>query len=172
MVHELGKNHSRNVNRNLLDCQFKMNVVTCNALLKVLLGHGKMSDALALLDDMLIAHTTLNFQAMNTYSYNLMVNESFRLGKLAEAIAIFKRTATKPRGRVILEAEKLFEEMRAKSVRPDPATYHFLIDAYCREGKVDDIFLTLFEKLVGETRLEADVVIGLYNKVLDRLSQS
>ncbi|KAL6003158.1 Pentatricopeptide repeat-containing protein [Asimina triloba] len=169
--------------RNLLDRQFKMNAVTCNTLLEVLLRHGKMSDALALFDHMLIAHTPPNFQAMNTDSYNLMVNEYFRLGKFAEAIVIFKRTATKPCvmdvgcynniiGKLcaeegwVLEAEKLFEEMPVKSVSPDAATYGFLIDAYFREGKADDV-LRLFEKMVGETGLKAD--IGFYNKVFDGL---
>ncbi|KAL5993261.1 Pentatricopeptide repeat-containing protein [Asimina triloba] len=169
--------------RNLLDRQFKMSAVTCNTLLEVLLRYGKMTDALALFDHMLIAHTPPNFQAMNTDSYNLMVNEYCRLGMLSEAVGIFRKTGTKPcvmdvgcynniigklcaEDRWVLEAEKLFEEMPTKSVNPDAATYGFLIDAYFREGKVDDV-LRLFHKMVGEPGLKADV--GFYNKVFEGL---
>eukprot|EP00268_Persea_americana_P036142 TRINITY_DN3561_c0_g1_i1.p1 TRINITY_DN3561_c0_g1~~TRINITY_DN3561_c0_g1_i1.p1 ORF type:complete len:489 (-),score=94.05 TRINITY_DN3561_c0_g1_i1:342-1628(-) len=169
--------------RALLDRQFKMNAVTCNTLLEVLLKHGKMTDALALFDHMLTAHTPPQFHSMNTDSYNLMVNEYCRLKKFGEAIVLFKRTATKPCvmdvgcynniiGKLcaedgwVSEAEKLFDEMPAKSVNPDVATYGFLIDGYFRDGRVEDV-LRLFGKMVGEAGLKADV--GFYNKVLDGL---
>ncbi|KAG9456887.1 hypothetical protein H6P81_001395 [Aristolochia fimbriata] len=151
--------------RELLGRQFNMNAVTCNTLLVVLMKYGKMNDALALFDHMLEAHKPLSFIAVNTDSYNLMVNEYFRLRNIEEAIAIFKKTGPKPCtidvegynniiGKLcaedgwVEEAEKLLDEMYVKSVNPDVKTFEFLIDAYFREGKTD-AGLRCFNKMVN-----------------------
>ncbi|XP_068651941.1 pentatricopeptide repeat-containing protein At1g10270 [Aristolochia californica] len=151
--------------KELLGRQFNMNAVTCNTLLVVLMKYGKMNDALALFDHMLAAHKPLSFIAVNTDSYNLMINEYFRLRKIEEAIAIFKKTGPKPYvmdvggynniiGKLcaedgwVEEAEKLLDEMYTKSVKPNVQTFEFLIDAYFREGKMDAA-IRCFNKMVN-----------------------
>ncbi|XP_068654996.1 pentatricopeptide repeat-containing protein At1g10270-like [Aristolochia californica] len=150
----------------LLGRQFNLNVVTCNTLLVVLMKFGKMNDALALFDHMLTANKHLAFIGVNTDSYNLMVNEYFRLRNIEEAIAIFKKTGRTPCkmdvrcynniiGKLcaedgwVEEAEKLLDEMYTKSVNPVEMTFEFLIDAYFREEKVDAAF-RCFNKMVNQ----------------------
>jgi len=60
-------------------------------LLEVLLRHGRETEAWALFDAMLDDHTPPTFQAVNSDTFNLMVNECFRLGKVSEALETFKK---------------------------------------------------------------------------------
>ncbi|XP_068648172.1 pentatricopeptide repeat-containing protein At1g10270-like [Aristolochia californica] len=159
------ENEAMDSYKDLLGRQFNMNAVTCNTLLVVLMKYGKMNDALPLFDQMLAAHKPLSFIAVNTDSYNLMVNEYFRLRKIEEAIAIFKKTGPKPYtmdiggynniiGKLcaedgwVEEAEKLFDEMYTKSVTPDVQTFELLIEGYFREGKMDAA-IRCFNKMVN-----------------------
>ncbi|PIA47102.1 hypothetical protein AQUCO_01400064v1 [Aquilegia coerulea] len=158
-----------------LDRKYTMIPATGNVLLEVLLRHGKSAEANALFVSMLNRHKTPSFQAVNSETYNIMVNECFRLGKVSEAIAVFRQIGTEPGSKpfhmdmagynnligklcengVIEEAEKLFEEMQMKSVILDYNTYRFIIEAYFKGERVDDA-LRLFKKFVFESKIKAN----------------
>ncbi|XP_059648292.1 pentatricopeptide repeat-containing protein At1g10270-like [Cornus florida] len=153
--------------RSLLDRQFQMIPATCNVLLEVLLKHRKKAEAWALFDNMLDNHTPPTFQAVNSETFNIMVNECFKLGKFSEAMAVFKRVGKKVKSKpfsmdvagynnmitrlcengMMPEAEKVFGELSSKSLNPDVTTYRTLIDTYFREERVDDA-LQMYTKMV------------------------
>ena len=153
--------------RSLLDRQFKMIPATCNVLLEVLLRHGKKKEAWELFDSMLDNHTPPNFQAVNSDTFNIMVNECFKEGKFDEAVDAFRKVGTKMGSRpfamdvagynniivrfaehgMTLEAEKFFAELQSKSLSPDVTGYRTLIDAYLKEQRIDDA-LQMFHRMV------------------------
>ncbi|XVE90929.1 hypothetical protein DITRI_Ditri20bG0115100 [Diplodiscus trichospermus] len=164
--------------KSLLDRKFKMPPPTCNTLLEVLLKHGKTKEAWALFEDMLDNHTPPNTQAVNSDTFNIMVNECFKLGNFEEAIKTFKKVGTKPGSKpfamdvagynnivtrfcehgVLSEAEKFFQELCSKSLTPDVPMYRTMIDAYLKAEQVDDA-LRLFTKMV-ETGLRVVASFG------------
>ncbi|XP_017984573.1 PREDICTED: pentatricopeptide repeat-containing protein At1g10270 [Theobroma cacao] len=164
--------------KSLLDRKFKMPPPTCNALLEVLLKHGKTKEAWALFDDMLDNHTPPNIQAVNSDTFNIMVNECFKLGNIEEAIRTFKKVGTKPGSKpfamdvagynniitrfcehgMLSEAEKFFQELCGKSLTPDVPMYRTMIDAYLKAERVDDA-LQSFTKMV-ETGLRVVASFG------------
>ena len=173
--------------QSLLDRQFKMSAVTCNTLLEVLLKRGKAKEAESLFDQMLSAHNPPSFQAMNSETFTIMVNESFKKGTPEEAVEVFHRVGTKPctmdvisynniigklceRG-LIGEAQKLFDEMPAKSVNPDEKTYNFLIDAFFKEGGITDA-LNLFEKMISGGESGPRISVASFNKVFEELAKA
>ena len=70
----------------LLDRHFKMVPATWNVLLEVLLKQGKKKEGLALFDSTLDNHTPPTFQAVNSETLKIMVNECFKPGKFEEVI--------------------------------------------------------------------------------------
>ncbi|KAB2608259.1 pentatricopeptide repeat-containing protein [Pyrus ussuriensis x Pyrus communis] len=132
--------------KSLLDRQFRMAPATCNVLLEVLLKYGKKKEAWDLFDQMLDNHTQPNFQALNSETFNIMVNECFKLGKCDEALATFKKVGTKVNSKpfsmdvagynnivarycengMLPEAEILFAELSSKSLAPDVTTHRTL----------------------------------------------
>lgn len=173
----------------LLDRDFKMAPATCNVLLGVLLKHGKSVDANALFERMLDNHNTPVVQAVNSDTYNIMVNECFRLGKVSEAIAVFRQVGMAPKSRpfqmdgsgynnmieklcqhgMVGEAEKLFQEMASKSVVMDYNTFRFFIEAYFKENCVDEV-LRKFNAMLFEHNLKANP--RFFNMVFDGLLQN
>ncbi|XP_057470105.1 pentatricopeptide repeat-containing protein At1g10270-like [Actinidia eriantha] len=153
--------------KSLLDRQFKMVPATCNVLLEVLLKHGRKTEALALFDNMLDTHTPPTFQGVNSDTFNIMVNDCFKLGKISEAFDVFKKAGKKAGSKpfamdvagynniitrycehdMVEDAEKMFVELTSKSLSPDVSTYRTLIDAYFKVGKIDDA-LQKYAKMV------------------------
>lgn len=153
--------------KSLLDRQFKMVPATCNVLLEVLLKHGKKTEAWALFDNMLDTHTPPTFQGVNSDTFNIMVNETFKLGKISEAIDVFRKAGKKPGSKpfnmdvagynnmiaryceleMMEDAEKMYVELLSKSLNLDVTTYRTLIDAYFKVGRVEDA-LQKFSKMV------------------------
>ncbi|XP_044462172.1 pentatricopeptide repeat-containing protein At1g10270-like [Mangifera indica] len=153
--------------KSLLDRNFRMTPVTCNTLLEVLLRWGKKVEAEALFEQMLDNHQPPNIQAVNSDTFNIMVNECFKLGNFSEAIDTFKKVGTHPKSKpfsmdvagynniiarfcengMLEEAEKLFAELCSKSVTPDATSYRTLIDAYLKVERIDDA-LQLFNRMV------------------------
>ncbi|KAK9161975.1 hypothetical protein Syun_002877 [Stephania yunnanensis] len=172
--------------KGLLDRQFKMTPATCNVLLEVLIRNGKVAEANALFEHMLDTHTPPNFHALNSDTFNIMVNECFRLGKNSEALAVFKRVGTKQGSKpfamdaggynnimgkyidldMIEEAEKLFAEMCSKSVTQDMNTYRMFIDVYLAKEQIDDV-LNMFNKMVFDANVKGSA--AFYNKVFGGL---
>ncbi|OMO66654.1 hypothetical protein CCACVL1_21027 [Corchorus capsularis] len=164
--------------KSLLDRKFKMPPPTCNTLLEVLLKHGRTKEAWALFDDMLDNHTPPNTQAVNSDTFNIMVNECFKLGNFEEAIKTFKKVGTKPGSKpfamdvagynnivtrfcehgMLSEAEKYFQELCGKSLTPDVPMFRTMIDAYLKAQRVDDA-LQSFTKMV-ETGLRVVASFG------------
>ncbi|MBA0750262.1 hypothetical protein Gogos_001680 [Gossypium gossypioides] len=164
--------------KSLLDRKFKMPPPTCNTLLEVLLKHGKTKEAWTLFEDMLDNHTPPNTQAVNSDTFNIMVNECFKLGNIEEAIKTFKKVGTKPGSKpfamdvagynniitrfcehgMLSEAEKFFQELCGKSLTPDVPMYRTMIDAYLKAERVDDA-LRSFTKMV-ETGLRVVASFG------------
>lgn len=137
-------------------------------------------------ENMLENHTPPSFTAINTDTYNLMVNQRFKEGKILEAIEVFHRQPKKPcimdvncfnniigklcENGLLSEAEKLFEKMPEKSVNPDATTYQFLVDACFREGRTDDAleyFKKTIESSAGSPGFRVDV--GFYNMMFEGL---
>ncbi|RDY14102.1 Pentatricopeptide repeat-containing protein, partial [Mucuna pruriens] len=153
--------------KSLLDRQFRMTPSTCNVLLEVLLKHAKNTEAWALFHHMLDNHTPPNFQAVNSDTFNLMVNECFKLRNFEDALATFKKVGTKPNSKpfamdvagynniiarfcengLLSQAETLFEELCSKSLSPDVPTHRTLIEAYLRMERIDDA-LRVFNRMV------------------------
>ncbi|KAL6184023.1 hypothetical protein ACLB2K_045430 [Fragaria x ananassa] len=153
--------------RSLLDRQFRMIPATCNVLLEVLLKHDKKKEAWALFEQMLDNHTPPNFQAVNSETFNIMVNECFKLGKFAEAFDTFKKVGTNVKSKpfsmdvagynniiarycengMLSEADALFTELSSKSLTPDVTTHRTLIDAYLNVERIDDA-LMIFNRMV------------------------
>ncbi|KAG2396401.1 Pentatricopeptide repeat-containing protein [Vigna angularis] len=171
--------------RSLLERQFRMTPATCNVLLECLLKHARKTEAWALFDHMLDNHTPPNFQAVNSDTFNLMVNECFKLGNFEEALATFKKVGTKPNSKpfamdvagynniiarfcengMLSQAETLFEELCSKSLSPDVPTHKTLIEAYLRMERIDDA-LRVFNRM-ADTGLR--VVAAFGNMVFDKL---
>ncbi|MED6167226.1 Pentatricopeptide repeat-containing protein [Stylosanthes scabra] len=171
--------------KSLLDREFRMTPATCNVLLEVLLKHGKTTEAWALFDQMLDNHTPPNFQAVNSDTFNIMVNECFKLGKFGEALGTFKKVGTRANSKpfamdvagynniiarfcengMLSEAETLFEELCSKSLSPDVPTHRTLIEAYLKMERIDDA-LRIFHRMV-DTGLR--VVASFGNRVFDEL---
>ncbi|GFZ09548.1 glutamine-rich protein 23 [Actinidia rufa] len=153
--------------KSLLDRQFKMVPATCNVLLEVLLKHGRKTEALALFDNMLDTHTPPTFQGVNSDTFNIMVNDCFKLGKISEAFDVFKKAGKKAGSKpfamdvagynniitrycehdMVEDAEKMYVELTSKSLSPDVTTYRTLIDTYFKVGKIDDA-LQKYAKMV------------------------
>ncbi|KAL5555140.1 hypothetical protein UlMin_037376 [Ulmus minor] len=168
-----------------VDREFRMIPATCNVLLEVLLKHGKSKEAWDLFDRMLDNHTPPNSQAVNSETFNIMVNECFKLGKIDEAFATFKKVGTKANSKpfsmdvagynniiaryceheMLLEAEQFFSELCSKSLSPDVTTYRTLIDAYLKVGGIDDA-LKIFKRMV-EAGLRVVACFG--NRVFEEL---
>ncbi|KAK1440397.1 hypothetical protein QVD17_06222 [Tagetes erecta] len=144
--------------KSLLDKEFKMVPATCNVLLEVLLKWGKKVEAEALFDSMLDRHTPPVVQAVNSDTFNLMVNECFKEGKASEAYSVFKKAGKAPKSKpfamdtagfnnmimrycevdMVDDAEKMYVELCGKSLSPDVNTYRCLIDAYLKAGRIDE----------------------------------
>lgn len=144
--------------KSLLDKEFKMVPATCNVLLEVLLKWGKKAEAEALFDSMLDRHTPPVVQAVNSDTFNLMVNECFKEGRATEAYGVFKKAGNAPKSKpfamdtagfnnmimrycecgMVDDAEKMYVELCGKSLSPDVNTYKTLIDAYFKAGRVDE----------------------------------
>ncbi|KAL2342283.1 hypothetical protein Fmac_010223 [Flemingia macrophylla] len=171
--------------KSLLDRQFRMIPATCNVLLEVLLKHNKKTEAWTLFDQMLDNHTPPNFQAVNSDTFNIMVNECFKLGNFEEALATFKKVGAKPNSKpfamdvagynnviarfcengMLSQAEVLFEELCSKSLSPDVPTHRTLIEAYLRMERIDDA-LRVFNRMVDAG---LRVVASFGNTVFDKL---
>ncbi|KAM0978377.1 hypothetical protein FF1_014361 [Malus domestica] len=146
--------------KSLLDRQFRMAPTTCNVLL----------------------------EAVNSETFNIMVNECFKLGKCDEALATFKKVGTKVNSKpfsmdvagynniiarycengMLPEAEILFAELSSKSLVSDVTTHRTLIDAYLKVERVDDV-LKIFSRMV---ELGLRVVARLGNRVFDELIEN
>ncbi|GMI86168.1 glycine-rich protein 23, glutamine-rich protein 23 [Hibiscus trionum] len=164
--------------KSLLDRKFKMPPPTCNTLLEVLLKHGKTKEAWDLFENMLDNHTPPNTQAVNSDTFNIMVNECFKLENFEEAIKTFKKVGTKPGSKpfamdtagynniiarfcehgMLSEADMFFQELCGKSLTPDVPMYRTMIDAYLKAERVDDA-LCCFTKMV-ETGLRVVASFG------------
>ncbi|KAJ7967952.1 Pentatricopeptide repeat-containing protein family [Quillaja saponaria] len=171
--------------KSLLDRQFNMVPATCNVLLEVLLKHGKKKEAWALFDQMLDNHVTPNFHAVNSDTFNIMVNECFKLGDFSGALATFRKVGTKPKSRAFVmdvagfnniiarycehgmlsEAETMFQELCGKALSMDATTHKTLIDAYLKAVRIDDA-LGIFNRMV-EVGLR--VVASFGKRVFDEL---
>ncbi|XP_004503478.1 pentatricopeptide repeat-containing protein At1g10270-like [Cicer arietinum] len=171
--------------KSLMAREFRMTPATCNVLLEVLLKHGKKTEAWALFDQMLDNHTPPNFQAVNSDTFNVMVNECYKLGRVDEAVATFRKVGTKPNSKpfvmdvagyrniisrmceneMLSEAETMFQELCSKSLSPDVPTHTVLIDGYLKVDRIDDA-LRIFNKMV-DAGLRVVATFG--NRVFDEL---
>ncbi|KAL8098237.1 pentatricopeptide repeat-containing protein At1g10270 [Apium graveolens] len=142
----------------LLSREFRMVPATCNVLLEVLLRYGRKSEAEALFDKMLDDHTPPTVQAVNSDTFNIMVNECFKEGKIVEAYDVFKKVGKGAKSKPFMmdvggsnnmilrycehdmvdDAEKVYLELCGRSLNPDVTTYKILIDAYLKVGRVDN----------------------------------
>jgi len=165
--------------KSLMDREFRMTPATCNVLLEVLLKHDKQKEASELFDQMLDNHTPPNFQAVNSDTFNIMVNECFKHGKFDEALGT--KINSKPfimdvaGYRYIIsrfceigmmsEADTLFEESCSKHLSADVPTHTAMIDGYLKVGNIDDA-LRIFNKMV-DCGLRVIATFG--NRVFDEL---
>ncbi|KAL0454509.1 UNVERIFIED_CONTAM: Pentatricopeptide repeat-containing protein [Sesamum latifolium] len=153
--------------RDLMARNYRMVPATRNVLLETLLRHGKKKEAWDLFHDMLDDHTPPTFQAVNSDTFNMMVNECFKEGKVEEAMDVFKRAGKGIKSKpfqmdvagfnnmmarlceleMMDEAEQYYKQLCAKSLSPDVNTYRTLIDAYIKVDRVDSM-LEKYTKMV------------------------
>ncbi|CAN0907411.1 Pentatricopeptide repeat-containing protein At1g10270 [Linum grandiflorum] len=154
--------------RSLMARKFRMVPATCNVLLELLLRYGKKEAAMELFEEMLDNHTPPTFQAVNSETFSLMVNECFKEGKFHEAIETFRKVGTQAKSRpfgmdvagynniiirfsekeMMTEAEEFFTEMTSKCLSPDVTTFKTLIEAYLKLERIDDA-LNIFDQMVN-----------------------
>ncbi|KAL0387250.1 UNVERIFIED_CONTAM: Pentatricopeptide repeat-containing protein [Sesamum radiatum] len=153
--------------RDLMARNYRMVPATRNVLLETLLRHGKKKEAWDLFHDMLDDHTPPTFQAVNSDTFNMMVNECFKEGKVEEAMDVFKRAGKGIKSKpfqmdvagfnnmmarlceleMMDEAEQYYKQLCDKSLSPDVNTYKTLIDAYIKVDRVDNM-LEKYTKMV------------------------
>ncbi|XP_073151483.1 pentatricopeptide repeat-containing protein At1g10270-like [Henckelia pumila] len=153
--------------RDLMGRNYRMVPATRNVLLETLLRHEKHKEAWDLFNDMLDDHTPPTFQAVNSDTFNMMVNECFKEGKAEEATEVFKRSGKGVKSKpfqmdvagfnnMILrmcelemmdEAELYYKQLCDKSLSPDVNTYRILIDAYIKVDRVENM-LEKYAKMV------------------------
>ncbi|KAK4424444.1 Pentatricopeptide repeat-containing protein [Sesamum alatum] len=153
--------------RDLMARNYRMVPATRNVLLETLLRHGKKKEAWDLFHDMLDDHTPPTFQAVNSDTFNMMVNECFKEGKVEEAMDVFKRAGKGVKSKpfqmdvagfnnmmarlceleMMDEAEQYYKQLCDKSLSPDVNTYRTLIDAYIKVDRVDNM-LEKYTKMV------------------------
>ncbi|KAL8539252.1 hypothetical protein ACS0TY_001034 [Phlomoides rotata] len=153
--------------RDLMARKYRMVPATRNVLLETLLRHGKKKEAWALFTSMLDDHTPPTFQAVNSDTYNMMVNECFKEGKVEEAMDVFKKSGKEVKSKpfqmdvngfnnmikrlceleMMEKAEEYYEKLLAKSLYPDVNTYRTMIDVYIKVDKVDNM-LEKYTKMV------------------------
>ncbi|EFH56436.1 predicted protein [Arabidopsis lyrata subsp. lyrata] len=137
----------------LLGKKFIMDANTGNTLLRILLNHGKKTEAWALFDRMLAKRDRHPVQ-FDAETCNIMVNECFRNSRFNEAVDTFQRVVTTINGSqlcyrniisrfceqgMLSEAENFFEDMCSKQfIIPDIPTYRLLLDAYANAARFDD----------------------------------
>ncbi|GKV31614.1 hypothetical protein SLEP1_g40290 [Rubroshorea leprosula] len=169
-----------------LDRKFRIIPATGNTLLEVLLKHGKKTEAWTLFEEMLDNHTPPNIQAVNSDTFNIMVNECFKLGKFEEAIQTFKKAGTKAGSKpfamdvagynniitrfcelgMLSEAEKLFVELCSKSLSPDVPTYRTMVDAYLKAERIDDALQTFTKMVESGLRVVASFGSRVFGELL------
>ncbi|KAL7082308.1 hypothetical protein ACP275_14G091100 [Erythranthe tilingii] len=145
--------------RDLMSRNYRMVPATRNVLLETLLRHGKKKEAWDLFNDMLDDHTPPTFQAVNSETFNMMVNECFKEGKVEEAMEVFKRSGKGVKSKpfqmdvagfnnmmtrlceldMMDEAEQYYKQLCDKSLSPDVNTYKTMIDAYIKVDRVDNV---------------------------------
>ncbi|KAG9130677.1 hypothetical protein Leryth_018086 [Lithospermum erythrorhizon] len=149
------------------DRKYRMVPATSNVLLEVLLKYGRKTEAWALFEEMLDNHTPPTFQAVNSDTFSLMVNEMFKEGKIEESMEVFKKCGTAAKSKPFSmdvagfnnmivrfseidrmeEAEKYFAELQSKSLSPDVTSYKNLIEGYIRLDRCDEA-LDRYTKMV------------------------
>lgn len=145
--------------RDLMGRNYRMVPATRNVLLETLLRHGRKKEAWALFHSMLDDHTPPTFQAVNSDTYNMMVNECFKEGKVEEAMEVFKKSGKEMKSKplqmdvkgfnnmilrlcelgMMEKAEQYYEQLMAKALYPDVNTYRTMIDAYIKVDRVDNM---------------------------------
>ncbi|CAI9765290.1 unnamed protein product [Fraxinus pennsylvanica] len=153
--------------RDLMDRNYRMVPATRNVLLETLLKRDRKKEAWDLFHDMLDDHTPPTFQAVNSDTFNMMVHECFKEGKLTEAIDLFKRAGKAEKSKpfwmdvavynsmitrlceleVMEEAEQYYQALCNKSLAPDVNTYKTLIDAYIKVDNIENM-LDKYSKMV------------------------
>lgn len=153
--------------RRFLDQPFRLSPAIGNIFLEVFLKHGESGEAWTLFDKMFDDHTPPEFIGVNPNTFNIMVNECFKLGKFLEAIYVFKRSqkvhlAMDVAGYnaiisrlceegILSEAEKLFQDLLSGAgssyLTADVTSYEILIDYYLRQEMMDHA-LGLFYRMV------------------------
>ncbi|KAG6402051.1 hypothetical protein SASPL_138921 [Salvia splendens] len=145
--------------RDLMAREYKMVPATRNVLLETLLKHGKKDEAWELFHGMLDDHTPPTFQAVNSDTISMMVNECFKEGDVEKAKDVFKRTGKGAKSKpfymdvagynnmitrfceleMMDEAEQYYKQLLEKSLVPDVNTFKTLIDAYIKVDMVEKV---------------------------------
>ncbi|XP_019101983.1 PREDICTED: pentatricopeptide repeat-containing protein At1g10270-like [Camelina sativa] len=153
-----------------------MSATTGNTLLKILLDNGKKSEAWELFDEM-INNTTYDGllgakrRTFDSETFNIMVNECFKLGNFTKAMETFVLGASFgasgysniierfcERG-MMSEAEGLFEEMCSRKdmvLSSEIPILRSMIKGFVKVGRVDDAQLML-KKMVDASVLKVAI---------------
>ncbi|XP_040379145.1 pentatricopeptide repeat-containing protein At2g06000-like [Oryza brachyantha] len=90
------------------------NVVTFTSVISGYCKAGKMEDAMAVYDDMVVSGTM-----PNAVTYNVLINGYGKVGDMGSAVQVY-------------------QQMMRLRCPPDVVTFSSLIDGYCRCGQLDD----------------------------------
>lgn len=153
--------------RDLMDRNYRMVPAQRNVLLETLLRHGRKKEAWNLFNDTLDDHTPPSFLAVNSDTFNMMVNECFKDGNVAEAMEVFKRVGKAVKSKPFLmdvagynnmmerlceldminEAEEYYRQVSTKSMSLSVKTYKIMIDAYMKVDRIEEM-LDKYSKMV------------------------
>ncbi|KAL1542073.1 Pentatricopeptide repeat-containing protein [Salvia divinorum] len=151
--------------RDLMAREYRMVPATRNVLLETLLKRGEKKEALDLFHGMLDDHTPPTFQAVNSDTISMMVNEYFKEGNVEEAKDVFKRTGKGAKSKpfymdvagynnmitrfceleMMDEADQYYKQLLEKSLVPDVNTFKALIDAYIKVDRVEKVIQKYME---------------------------
>ncbi|XP_052307450.1 pentatricopeptide repeat-containing protein At1g10270 isoform X9 [Populus trichocarpa] len=168
------------------DKNFKVVPATCNTILEVLVRYGKKEAACALFEHMLDNHTPPTQQAVNSDTFNIMVNECFKEAGFEEAIHTFKKAGTKSGSKpfqmdvagynniiarfcengMMEHAEEFFAALLAKCLTPDVVTFRTLIDAYLKREEIDDVLRTLNKMADAGLRVVASFGTRVFGELI------
>ncbi|KAG6780132.1 hypothetical protein POTOM_012986 [Populus tomentosa] len=168
------------------DKNFKVVPATCNTILEVLVRYGKKEAACALFEHMLDNHTPPTHQAVNSDTFNIMVNECFKEAGFEEAIHTFKKVGAKSGSKpfqmdvagynniitrfcengMMEHAEEFFAALLAKCLTPDVVTFRTLIDAYSKREEIDDVLRTLNKMADAGLRVVASFGTRVFGELI------
>ncbi|KAK9919966.1 hypothetical protein M0R45_028536 [Rubus argutus] len=146
------------------DYGFKLNVFSCNPLLRALVKESEIGKLQFVYKEMIRRRIEPNL-----YTFNMVIRGLCKAGKLEKAkdviINDMKAWGISPNVGNMEMAMKLLHEMEANGLRADRITYNTLINGLCKEGesrKAETLLDEMFEKGLSSNHLTYNFLMDGY----------